>query len=80
MHTTVIEKNLRLELNEQARPGNDAFGLCLSVYWSCDICTERQMDKPTGEKTLKTCWLIICFSVGFHRGQKQPKNAVFAQA
>ena len=41
---------------------------------------ERQMDEQTGEKTLKTCWLIICFSVGSHRGQKQPRNAVFAQA
>ena len=24
-------------------------------------------------------WLIICFSVGSHRGQKQPRNAVFDQ-
>ena len=32
------------------------------------------MDKQTGEKTLKTCWLIICFSVGSDRGQKQPKT------
>ena len=31
---------------------------------------ERQMDEQTGEKTLKTCWLIICFSVGSHCGQK----------
>ena len=38
------------------------------------------MDEQTGEKTLKTCWLIICFSVGSHHGQKQPRNAVFAQA
>ena len=35
------------------------------------------MDEQTGEKTLKTCWLIICFSVGSHRGQKQPRNAFF---
>ena len=27
------------------------------------------MDEQTGEKTLKTCWLIICFSVGSHRGR-----------
>ena len=66
--------------NKQARPGNDASGLCLSVYLLCDICMERQMDKQTGEKTLKTCWLIIYFSVGSHRGQKQPRNAIFAQA
>ena len=38
------------------------------------------MDEQTGEKTLKTNWLIISFSVGSHRGQKQPRNAVFAQA
>ena len=25
-------------------------------------------------------WLIFCFSVRSHRGQKQPRNAVFAQA
>ena len=47
---------------------------------------ERQMDEQMGETTeylkeaLKTCWLIICFSIGSHRGQKQPRNAVFAQA
>ena len=41
---------------------------------------ERQMDEQTGEKALKTCWLIICFSIGSHRGQKQPRNAVFALA
>ena len=67
-------------IKKQAGPGNDASGLCLSVYWSCDISMERQMDEQTGEKTLKTCWLIICFSVGSHRGQKQPRNAFFAQA
>ena len=38
------------------------------------------MDKQTDEETLKTCWFIICFSVGSHRGQKQPRNAVFEQA
>ena len=38
------------------------------------------MDKQTSENTLKTCWLIICFSVGSHRGQKRPRNVVFAQA
>ena len=32
---------------------------------------ERQMDEQTSENTLKTCWLIICFSVGSHGGQKQ---------
>ena len=41
---------------------------------------DKQMDEQTGGWTLKTCWLIICFSVGYHRGQKQPRNAVFAQA
>ena len=35
------------------------------------------MDEQTGEKILKTCWLIICFSVG---SKKQLRNAVFAQA
>ena len=30
------------------------------------------------KKALKTCWLIICFSIGSHCGQKQPRNAVFA--
>ena len=74
------EGNQRGEKEKQARPDNDASGLCLSVYWSCDICMERQMDEQTGEKTLKTCWLIICFSAGSHRGQKQPRNAFFAQA
>ena len=38
------------------------------------------MDEQTGEKTLKTCWLVICFSVGYHCGQKKPRNAVFAKA
>ena len=40
---------------------------------------ERQMVKQTGEKTRKTCWLIICFRAGAG-SQKQPRNAVFAQA
>ena len=39
--------------------------------------TDGQTD---GGNTLKTCRLIVCFSVGFYRGQKQPGNAVFAQA
>ena len=38
------------------------------------------MDEQMGEKTLKTCWLIFCFSVGSYRGQQPPRNAVFAQA
>ena len=41
------------------------------------------MDEQTGEvvkEALKTCWLIICFSIESHRGQKQPRNVVFAQA
>ena len=31
------------------------------------------MDEQTGEKTLKTCWLIICFSIESHHGQKQER-------
>ena len=42
------------------------------IMWH--ICMDRQMDEQTDGKTLKTCWLIICFSVGYHRGQKQPRN------
>ena len=38
---------------QQARPGNNASGLCLSVYWSSDICMERQMDEQTGENTVE---------------------------
>ena len=37
---------------------------------------ERQIDKQTGEKTLKTSWLIICFIVGSHCGQEQPRNTI----
>ena len=36
-------------------------------------CMERQMDEHVG-------WLIICFSIGSWRGQKQPRMAVFALA
>ena len=40
------------------------------------IYMDRQMDEQTGEMTkyvvmeaFETCWLIICFSKGSHRGQ-----------
>ena len=70
-------------IHQQARPDNDASGLCLCVYWPCDIYEETD-GQTDGWKVvngaLKTCWLIICFSIGSHRGQKQPRNAVFALA
>ena len=62
------------------RPG------CVSVCIEHVTYMDRQMDKQTDETTrvvkeaLKTCGLIICVSIGSHRGQKQPRNAVFAQA
>ena len=60
------------------RPG--CVSACIDHATYVILCMERQMDEQTGEKTLKTCWLIICFSVGSHCGQKQRRNAVFAQA
>merc|ERR1712013_509465 len=56
------------------RPG--CFSACINhvTYVCSDKWTNRRM------RRLKTCWLIICFSVGSHRDQKQPKNLFFAQA
>ena len=43
---------------------------------------EEQMGETTKfvKKALETCWLIICFSRGSHRGRNKPRNTVFAQA
>ena len=54
-------------------------------YWKTVTCveTDRQTDGKNNwvvKEALKTCWLIVCFGIGSHRGQKQPRNAVFAQA
>ena len=61
---------------DQATMSPDCVSMCIDHV----TYMERQMDEQTGEKALKTCWLIICFSIGSHRGQKQRGNAVFAQA
>ena len=45
-HWTVSDT---LRVLKQARPGNDASGPCLSVYWSCDI---------NGETDGRTRWLV----------------------
>ena len=54
-------------LTKTSRPDNDASGLCLCVYWSCDI--QEETDGRTDRwkvviEVLKTCLLIICFSIG----------------
>ena len=36
------------------------------------------MDEQTGQKTLKTCWLIICFIVRYHRGKKTAEKCGFS--
>ena len=41
--------------------------------------TDRRLSRVVME-ALKTCLSLSRFSVGSHRGQKQPKIAVFAQA
>ena len=70
---------------KQARPGNDASRLCLCVYWTCDMNgetggrTDRWNDWEVKE-TLKTRLSIVWISIGSHRGQKQPRNLVLAQA
>ena len=54
-----------LHVKREARPGNDASGLCLCVYWSYNIYgeTDGLMDEWNDwVEALKTCWLIICFS------------------
>ena len=72
---------------KQARLGKDASGLCLCVYWiwckTCDM--NRETDGRTDrwkdwvvKETLKTCLSIVWFSIGSHRGQNQPRNAVLA--
>ena len=62
------------------RPG------CVSVCIEHVTYLNRQMDKQTDETTrvvkesLKSWLSIIWLSIGFHRGQKQLKNADFALA
>ena len=81
--TSVQEKLLRGKIwkdaMEQARPGKDASGLCLSL-----ICKsmKRRMNRlmKRVKEALKTRLLTITFSIGFHRGQNQPRNTIFAQA
>ena len=71
-------------VKKQARTGNDASGLSLRVLimWHIwiDRWTNRQMKRLVVMEALKSCFSLSRFSVGSHRGRKQPKNAVFAQA
>ena len=70
---------------QQARPGNDASGLCLCVYWlnMWHIWryrwTDKWSDRIVKEDLNKKRLLIIRFSTGSHRGLNQPRNAVVTQ-
>ena len=56
----------------------DYVSACIDHVTYMDGKTDRRPSRVVME-ALETCLSLSRFSVGSHRGQKQPKNVVFAQ-
>ena len=61
--------------HKQAHSGEYASGLCLCVYWSCDLYGETDgwtdgWNNKEVKEALKRCLSIIWLSIGSHRGRK----------